>query len=147
MAKFQERRRVPCLRFARTLHGGAVGILNIYFLDLSIAGARTEHFEPYDPGFARTIELPPRIVRRVSLSSKRSPGSLAMRAARYLSASRLTSSLPSGALQRNGRNAVPCFEKDVNLQPASSAALVGLAEAHSRLRVTSGLWRLLRAGW
>jgi hypothetical protein len=44
---------------SRPLRSRALGILDVHLLDLSIAGARIEHFEPLRPGSVWTVELPP----------------------------------------------------------------------------------------
>jgi hypothetical protein len=61
MAKFQVQRRVPRFRMPRPLHGRALSILDLWVVDLSVAGARIRHSNALGVGSTWTVELPPEL--------------------------------------------------------------------------------------
>lgn len=58
MAKFQVQRRVPRFRMPRPLHGRALSIIDLWVIDLSLAGARIRHSNPLGVGSTWALELP-----------------------------------------------------------------------------------------
>lgn len=90
MAKFQVQRRVPRFRMPRPLHGRALSILDLWVVDLSVAGARIRHSNAIGVGSTWTVELPSelgspilsvRIVWTMPISQSQGAGN--SRSARY----------------------------------------------------------------
>ena len=69
MGESREQRLVPRVRLPAPLAGRALGILDYHLVDLSMAGARIEHYYPLRPGSAWTVELPATL-RKQTLSSR-----------------------------------------------------------------------------
>ncbi len=58
MGVFPVQRRVPRVWLPAPLSGRILGILGYRLLDLSVAGARIEHYDPLRPGSSWTVQLP-----------------------------------------------------------------------------------------
>jgi len=67
MRVFREQRLAP--RLPAPLSGRALGILGYHPIDLSIAGARIEPYDPVRPGSSWTVELPATLGKQ-TLSSR-----------------------------------------------------------------------------
>lgn len=58
MREFREQRQVPRIRLLAPLAGRVLGTVGFRLLDLSLAGARIEHYEPLRLDSSWTVELP-----------------------------------------------------------------------------------------
>jgi len=69
MDEMQERRRAPRIRVAGRLGARARATLDVRLLDVSLTGARIEHYDVLRPGATYAFEFPP-VLGPLTLSAK-----------------------------------------------------------------------------